>query len=310
MDISVVSPVYMGENMLDELVERLCESVSSITFDYEIILVNDCSPDNSWAKIKGICKTYPKVKGVNLSRNFGQHYAITAGLSIATGEWIVVMDCDLQDQPEEIPNLYKKALEGYDNVLAQRVERKDKFLKRLSSTVFNKVFGYLTDSPKDKTVANFGIYNKKVISAVLQMGDLVKSFPTEINWVGFKTGKLPVEHANRASGSSSYTLKKLLAFAGNNMIAFSNKPLRLMIGFGFCIVLLSFAIAFYYFILYLYDKIEVTGFTTLIISLWLSCGLIIMFIGVVGVYIGKIFDQVKGRPTFIISEKINFEHEY
>lgn len=309
MDISIISPIYMGEKMLDELVKRIKESVSNITSNYEIILVNDCSPDNSWDKIKDICKIDSYVKGLNLSRNFGQHYAITAGLSVASGKWIVVMDCDLQDQPEEIPHLYRKALEGYDTVLAQRVERKDKFLKRLSSTLFNQVFTYLTDSSKDKTVANFGIYNKKVIAAVLQMGDLVKSFPTEVNWVGFKTAKLPVEHASRASGSSSYTLKKLLAFAFNNMIAFSNKPLRLMVGLGFCIVMLSFLIAAYYLIQYLYGNIEVSGFSTLVISIWLSCGLIIMFLGMVGVYIGKIFDQVKGRPTFIISEKLNFDNE-
>ena len=309
MDISIVSPIYMGDKMLDELVRRIKESVSSITSDYEIILVNDCSPDNSWSRIKEICRKDPYVKAVNLSRNFGQHYAITAGLSVAQGKWIVVMDCDLQDQPEEIPRLYKKALEGYDTVLGQRVERKDKFLKRLSSTLFNKVFAYLTDSSKDKTIANFGIYNKKVIAAVLQMGDLVKSFPTEVNWVGFKTAKLPVEHASRASGSSSYTLKKLFAFAFNNMIAFSNKPLRLMVVFGFCIVLLSFLIAAYYFVQYMTGKIGVSGFSTLVISIWLSCGLIIMFMGMVGVYIGKIFDQVKGRPTFIISEKLNFDDE-
>ena len=309
MDISIVSPIYMGDKMLDELVRRIKESVSSITSDYEIILVNDCSPDNSWSRIKEICRKDPYVKAVNLSRNFGQHYAITAGLSVAQGKWIVVMDCDLQDQPEEIPRLYKKALEGYDTVLGQRIERKDKFFKKLSSTLFNNIYSYLTDSKKDKTVANFGIYNRKVIEAILQMGDIVKSFPIEVNWVGFKTTKLPIEHANRASGKSSYSINKLLTLAFNSMIAFSNKPLKLMVVFGFCIVLLSFLIAAYYFVQYMTGKIEVSGFSTLVISIWLSCGLIIMLMGMVGVYIGKIFDQVKGRPTFIISEKLNFDNE-
>ena len=309
MDISIVSPIYMGDKMLDELVRRIKESVSSITSDYEIILVNDCSPDNSWSRIKEICRKDPYVKAVNLSRNFGQHYAITAGLSVAQGKWIVVMDCDLQDQPEEIPRLYKKALEGYDTVLGQRIERKDQFFKKLSSTLFNNIYSYLTDSKKDKTVANFGIYNRKVIEAIMQMGDIVKSFPIEVNWVGFKTTKLPIEHANRASGKSSYSMRKLLTLAFNSMIAFSNKPLKLMVVFGFCIVLLSFLIATYYFVQYMTGKIEVSGFSTLVISIWLSCGLIIMFMGMVGVYIGKIFDQVKGRPTFIISEKLNFDNE-
>ena len=117
--------------MLDELVRRIIDSVKDITDDYEIVLVNDCSPDNSWEKIVQLCNENKKVKGVNLSRNFGQHYAITAGLSKTSGNWVVVMDCDLQDRPEEIQNLYAKTREGFDSVFAQRVERQDTFMKRL-----------------------------------------------------------------------------------------------------------------------------------------------------------------------------------
>lgn len=169
MNISVISPIYKGEKMLEELVSRIEASVEAFTNDYEIILVNDCSPDKSWGKITEICGIDKKVKGINLSRNFGQHYAITAGLSESRGEWVVVMDCDLQDRPEEIPHLFKKTKEGYDTVFAQRIERKDKFSKRLSSAVFNSVFAYLTDQAQDKTVGNFGIYNRKVIDSVLSM---------------------------------------------------------------------------------------------------------------------------------------------
>lgn len=149
MQLSIVSPIYKGEKMLDELVRRITMSVTSITDEYEIILVNDQSPDDSWNVIKRICKEDKHVKGVNLSRNFGQHYAITAGLSKSSGEWVVVMDCDLQDRPEEIPNLYHKAMVGYDSVFAQRVERQDTFTKRLSSTIFYKVFSFLTDTKQD-----------------------------------------------------------------------------------------------------------------------------------------------------------------
>ena len=133
MLLSVVSPIYKGEKMMEELVSRIEAAVSSFTDDYEIILVNDCSPDNSWAKMQEICAVDKKVKGLNLSRNFGQHYAITAGLSKTRGEWVVVMDCDLQDVPEEIPNLFSKAQEGYDTVFAQRIVRQDTFFKKLSS---------------------------------------------------------------------------------------------------------------------------------------------------------------------------------
>ena len=174
--------------MLDELVSRVETAVKIITEDYEIILVNDCSPDDSWAKMKEICSKDKKVKGINLSRN----YAITAGLTASTGEWVVVMDCDLQDRPEEIPNLYQKTQEGYDTVFAEIIERDDRFMKKFTSRAFSYVFAYFTDSPVDKKTNNFGIFHRKVIDAVLSMGDYIRCFPVEVRWVGFKIGYHPV----------------------------------------------------------------------------------------------------------------------
>ena len=178
--ISVVSPEYKGEKMVSELVRRIKESVGTITDDFEIILVNDASPDNTWAEIEKECAADSRVKGLDLSRNFGQHYAITAGLHYAKGEWVVVMDCDLQDRPEEIPNLYKKAMEGWDIVFAQRKLRNDGFLKRTSSRMFYSVFSYLTETKQDSSVANFGIYSHKVIESVLAMKDQLRYFPTMV----------------------------------------------------------------------------------------------------------------------------------
>lgn len=293
--------------MLDDLVLRIKTSVKTITNDYEVVLVNDCSPDNSWKRIEEICKKDRKVKGINLSRNFGQHYAITAGLANSCGEWVVVMDCDLQDRPEEIPLLYNKAQEGYDSVFAQRRERQDSYIKRLSSAMFNRVFAFLTDQEQDKTVANFGIYKRSVIDAVLSMGDSVRWFPIMVKWVGFNIGYLPVEHAERGEGKSSYTLRRLLSVASDNMIAFSNKPLRLMLQFGFGVVVLSILIALFYLIRFLSGGIAVDGFTTMVISMWFLGGIIIMLIGMTGIYIGKIFDKTKGRPLYIIQDTINMD---
>lgn len=303
--ISIVSPIYKGEKMMDELVSRIESSVKSFTFDYEIILVNDCSPDDSWPKIKEICAKDSKVKGINLSRNFGQHYAITAGLTESSGEWVVVMDCDLQDRPEEIPNLYRKAQEGYDTVFAQRKERKDGILKKLSSILFNATFAFLTDQEQDKTVGNFGIYRHMVIEAVLSMGDSVRWFPIMVKWVGFHIGYLPVEHSERAEGKSSYSFRRLLSVASDNMIAFSNKPLRLMLQFGFYVVALSIIVSLFYLVRYLSGGIVVDGFTTMVISMWLLGGIIIMMIGMTGIYIGKTFDKTKGRPLYIVRDKVN-----
>ena len=305
--ISVVSPVYRGEKMVSELVRRNVEALSGMGVEYEIILVNDASPDNSWGAIEQECRKNPNVKGLNLSRNFGQHYAITAGLSYAQGEWIVVMDCDLQDRPEEIPNLYKKAQEGFDSVLAQRIQRSHGWFKRMGSKYFYKVFSYLTETEQDASVANFGIYNRKVIEAVLSMGDAMRYFPTQIQWVGFRRAHLPIQHDERAEGKSTYNMSRLFRLAFDTIISFSDKPMRLMVQMGLMVTLISFIVGLVFLVRYFMGEIEVLGFTSLMISLWLLGGIIISLIGVVGIYLGKLFEKAKDRPTFIVNQRLNIE---
>jgi len=303
--LSVVVPVYMGCVFLRELYERVKKSAESIFPDFELILVNDASPDNSWRNIVSLCSEDPRVKGINLSRNFGQHYAIIAGLTYVTGDWVVVMDCDLQDVPEEIPSLYRKACEGYSVVFAQRVDREDSWLKKTQSKVFHAVFDYLTEHKSDPTVANFGIYHRKVIKAVLDFGDCVKCFPLIVSFVGFETTYVPVTHHARKAGKSSYTLGKALRFAANIMLSYSNKPLRLFTAGGFAVVAVAFMISLYYLILHLAGKIAVSGFTSLILSVWFVGGMLMMQIGIVGVYLGRVFNQTKNRPSFVVSDSIN-----
>ena len=303
--ISIVSPVYHGEKMVAELVRRNVESVCSITDNYEIILVNDASPDNSWAEIVKQCSLNPKVKGINLSRNFGQHYAITAGLHFAGGEWVVVMDCDLQDRPEEIPNLYKKAMEGFDIVYARRVARKDGFFKRLSSTLFHWVYNWLSGLNADKTIANFGIYKQCVIEEYNSMPERARSFPSLVKYLGFRDTAIDVEHAERAEGKSSYSLYKLLKLSFDVIVSNSNKPLRMAVGIGFGISAVSFLLAIYNLIAKWVGIIRVPGFTTMVFSIWFVGGLLLFVIGIQGLYIGKIFDQVKGRQLYVVREMIN-----
>ncbi len=303
--ISVVSPVYKAENIVAELVKQVREAVSSITKDFEIILVNDASPDNSWDKIVAECATDSRVKGINLSRNFGQHYAITAGLSYAKGDWVVVMDCDLQDRPDEIPNLYRKAQEGYDSVFAQRKDRSDSVVKKTFSKVFYRIFSYLTETRQDSSVANFGIYHRKVINAILEMHDQIRFFPAMVQWVGFKKYYLPVQHSERYEGKSSYNFKGLFRLALNTIIAFSDKPMRLTVKLGFFITFISFVVMLVYLVMYFTGHIKVLGFTSLMISFWLLSGIIIFILGFVGLYIGKMFEKVKARPVYVIKEVIN-----
>jgi dolichol-phosphate mannosyltransferase len=305
--LSIVSPVYRAEKMVHMLVERIVKSVTTITEDFEIILVNDASPDASWSVIEHECAQDKRVKGINLSRNFGQHYAITAGLHYAKGEWVVVMDCDLQDRPEEIPALYQKALEGYDIVYARRVDRQDKGLKKLSSTIFHKTFDWLSGSTTDKTIANFGIYKQCVIAEYNRMPELARSFGTLIRYLGFTKTTIDVQHAERAEGKSSYNLYKLLKLSFDVIISNSNKPLRMAVGLGFGMSALSFLLALYNVIARLVGFISFPGYTTTVFSIWFVGGLMLFVMGILGLYIGKIFDQVKGRQLFIVKNKVNFD---
>ena len=302
MILSIVSPVYKAENIVEKLVFEIEKEVSKLNIAYEIILVDDRSPDNSWQKMKAIALSNDNVKVFRLSKNFGQHPAIMAGLSKKNGHWVVVMDCDLQDQPKEIIKLFHKAQEGFDIVLASREVRKDSIFKKLTSKIFAKLYGYLTDSNFDNSVANFGIYNQKVIEEVLNMNDYIKSFPLFVQWVGFERTTIKVEHASRDSGKSSYTYKKLLSLAFNTIISFSNKPLKLFVKFGLIISILSIIIGFINIYQHFVGKISVLGYSSLIVSIWLLSGIIITIIGVVGIYIGKIFDQAKNRKSFIIDK--------
>lgn len=305
--LSIVSPVYLAEVLVSPLVERIVESVETITSDFEIILVDDGSPDASWQAIEVMASRDSRVKGVRLSRNFGQHYAITAGLTEATGAWVVVMDCDLQDRPEEIPNLYREAISShYDLVFARRSIRQDSWARRVASTLFYKTFSFLTDTEQDASVANFGIYRKNVVEAVLSMGDSVRFFPTMSQWVGFQRGYLDVQHAARESGVSTYNFRRLFRLATENIVAFSNKPLKLTITLGSSISVISFLIALYFLIKYLSGGIVVLGFTSLILSIWFIGGMIIALLGMVGLYVGYTFERVKQRPVYIVSERRNF----
>lgn len=305
--ISIVSPEYKGARMVQELVDRIAASVSIITEDYEIILVNDASPDDTWSEIEKVCAQDKRVKGLNLSRNFGQHNAITAGLRYVQGEWVVIMDCDLQDKPEEIPNLYKKAKEGYDYVEARRVVKQVGWWKRFSSTAFHATLDWLAGSKTDPAVGNFGIYSKKVVEAILAIPQQTRGLQTLLSVVGFYHSSIEVEQAESGRGGSSYTLHKLFAQAFNVILARTNKPLKFAVGLGFTMSIVSLLLALYNIIAKLIGIIQVNGYTTTVFSIWFVGGLMLFVMGILGLYIGKIFDQVKGLPIYVVNNKVNID---
>ncbi len=303
--ISIVTPVYGCKTCLTELYLRLKKVLAKMGKTYEIIMINDASPDNAWEIIAELAEKDEHIIGVNFSRNFGQHYAITAGLDFARGKWVVVMDCDLQDQPEEIPKLYAKAMEGFEVVFGRRESRTDGFFKRQGSKYFHKMLAYLTDTEQDSAIANFGIYHEKVVNAIASMKDSMRYFPAMVRWVGFSATALNIEHAERSSGQTSYSFRKLVSLALNVILAFSDKPLRLIINFGLSISTLSIVFAIFQIVQYFNGKIEVLGWTSMIISIWFLSGIMFFMLGIVGLYVGKTFDRVKHRPIYIVKELKN-----
>jgi dolichol-phosphate mannosyltransferase len=304
--LSVVSPVYKAEAIIPELVTRIKECLTNISEEYEIILVCDGSPDSSWAAIQKECLRDYKVKGLNLSRNFGQHYAISAGLAHASGDWIIVMDCDLQDRPEEIGKLLNKAKEGYDIVYARRTERHDGFLKRFSSSAFHKVYNWISGLNTDKSIANYGIYSRQVIDEYNRIPERVRFFPSLIDYLGFKSTAVEVEHSERAEGKSSYSFRKLMRLGLDVIISNSNRPLYIAISAGLGMSLVAFLLAIYNLIARWTGIITVPGYTTTVFSIWFVGGILLFVVGVLSLYVGRIYDQVKGRQYYIVKERLNF----
>jgi len=302
MHISVVSPIYKCSEALNELCERLHKVLRSITEDYEIILINDASPDESWRIIKNLTKIDTRVKGINLSKNFGQHYAITAGLDFAKGDWVVVMDGDLQDVPEEITKLYKTAQQGYDLVVGLRTKRNDGKVKRMLSKTFYVVFNFLNNSKINNHIGNFGIYSKKVIRSMSQLREQNRSFGLFAVWVGFRRREISINHAERPYGYSSYTLFKMLRLAFDSITSHSDMLLRSMISFGMIIILISMLIIIFIILQFIIYGIPVEGWTSLIVSIYLMGGFLMGAIGIMGIYVGKIFNEVKNRTLTIIQE--------
>ncbi len=303
--LSVVSPVYGCSGTVIELFLRIKNTLEPENISFELVLVDDGSPDGSWPVIEELTGRDERVKGIQLSRNFGQHNAISAGLDHSSGDWVVVMDCDLQDRPEEILRLYRKALEGYDIVLGRRQERKDNFIKKMMSSAFYKALSYLTRTPQDSTIGNFGIYRSSVIDAVCNLGDQQRFFPTMVRWVGFTSTSINIEHSRREIGKTSYSFRKTLNLALDVMIAFSDRPLKLIIKVGFLMAALSLLYTVITLFRYAVGDIKVLGYTSLIVSIWFLSGVIILILGIIGLYLGKTFEKVKDRPGYIVKTRKN-----
>ena len=305
--ISVVSPVYKAEKIVPELVKRIIESITEITDNYEIILVEDASPDGSWAKIEEECKRNSKVKGIKFSRNYGQHYAITAGLQYAKGDYIVVLDCDLQENPKYIKDLYEATQSGVDIVFTYKEKRSQSVFKKITAALFYKLYNNLLDNRGNKIHEDIGtlsMINRKVADAFLSYKEFNRDYTYILQSLGYKTAYKKIQHDKRYEGKSSYTFSKLFKHAIASITSYSDKLLRLSISFGFVFFLISIIWAIYTLYMHFTSNVPM-GYTSMFIFELLGTGLILMSLGITGIYIGKIFEQVKERPLYTIDTKVN-----
>lgn len=305
--ISVVIPVYGGEYTIDELILRLIPSVQNITSNFEIILVDDCGPDRSWEKIRENCSRHKNIKGIKLSRNFGQHFAITAGIDIAEGENIIVMDCDLQDDPKYISDLYNMSKKGFDIVYTNKQKRKHSVFKNITAYLFNIIFNSLIENKSNNASSNIGAYSlitRKVANAFKDFNDYQRHYLMVLRWLGFKSTFIFIEHKDRFAGKSSYNFSKLMRHAINGITSQSDKLLRIFVTIGLFISSISFLTILFIILLY-FTRGFMSGWASTIVVLLFSTGVILTGIGVLGIYLGKTYEQTKNRPKYIIDEMIN-----
>ncbi len=305
IEISVVSPVYRSAMLVKPFINKVVMALQQLNVDYEIVLVDDGSPDDSWNAIIQECEQNSKLKAILLSRNFGQHYAISAGLDVASGKWIVVMDSDLQDRPEEIVALYQRAIEGYDIVLCRRKQRTDSWLKKSLSGLFYRFLSFITGKKIDPSIANFGIYSHNVVDVIVQMRESIRYFPMMVLWVGFKSTSIEVMHGEREHGKSNYNFRRLLRLGLDVVLSYSDKPLEIVAATGFVISIATALAGVVQLYRYFNHSITVQGYTSLLLSVWFLCGLIIATLGIVGLYVGKTFQGIKNRPLYIARKTIN-----
>ncbi len=301
--ISVVVPVYGCEGCLDELHRRLVLAIEPLAVAFEIILVNDASPRADWKVVEKLAKADPRVRGINFARNFGQHYAITAGLDAAEGDWVVVMDCDLQDRPEEIPRFYEHVKSGaQQGVFGRRVRRQHGWSKRTTSRVFYALFGYLVGMKIDPTVGNYSMISRQVVLNYRRFRERNRNYGLNVHWMGFDMAYIEVQHDARHDGKSTYSYGALVRFAIETILFQSTKPLLLSISLGLFTAAIALIYGLFLIVRAYAWAVPVPGWTSVMVSLYFLAGITFVILGVMGLYVGAIFLEVKGRPLYIVKQ--------
>jgi len=299
--LSVVVPVYGCADCLVALHERLTRSVAQLTDSYELVFVDDRSVDGGWEVLRRLARADQRVRAYRLSRNFGQDAAITAGLAQARGEWAVVMDCDLQESPEDIPRLWAAAGEGYAIVRTVRRGWRHSRFRRATSRLYRRLT-FETDVRPD--YSNLSLLSRPVIDAFLRLRDRDREFMIALDWLGFDSTEIEIDHHERHAGRSSYSVVRLVQVALDGMFFRSTVLLRVVVLVGFIVALTGFGLATFEVIDYFAENDKtVPGYTSLAVLVLLMAGFIIISVGVVGLYVGRVFEQVKDRPLYLIEDQ-------
>ncbi len=301
IELSVVVPVYGCADCLVALHDRLARSVAEVTDRYEFVFVDDRSVDGGWEVLRRLARADPHLRAYRLSRNFGQDAAITAGLAQARGAWAVVMDCDLEEAPEDIPRLWAAAGEGYDVVRTIRRGWRHSAFRRGTSRLYRRLT-LETDVRPD--YSNLSLLSRRVIDAFLRLRDRDREYMIALDWLGFDSTAIEIDHHERHAGKSGYTLDRLIRVALDGMFFRSTVLLRLVVLVGFLVALAGLVIAGFEIVDYFVEPDKsVPGYTSLAVLLLVLAGVIIVSVGVVGLYVGRIFEQVKNRPLFLIDQE-------
>jgi dolichol-phosphate mannosyltransferase len=300
--LSVVVPIFNEEQCVDELTRRLTEVLEGMEVPYEVILVNDGSRDRSLERMVELHQRDPRLKVVNLSRNFGHQLAVTAGLDHSVGEAVVIIDADLQDPPEVIRELFDRFREGYDVVYAVRLKReKESAFKLLTAKLFYRTFRWATDVDMPVDAGDFRLMSRKVVTALGRMGERHRMLRAMVSWVGFRQTGVLYERAGRFAGSTKYPFRKMLRFALDGMTSFSVIPLKIASWMGGVVSLSAFGYALWAVTSHLRGG-TVEGWTSLMVALTFLGGVQLLCLGIIGEYLGRVYEEAKGRPLYFVSD--------
>ena len=310
--LSVVVPVYNEQEVIGETVKRLVGVLDGMSVDYEVVFVNDGSRGGTLSVLRPLCEADARLKLVNFSRNFGHQIAITAGMDMTRGAAVVVIDADLQDPPEVIPGMFEVWKQGYEVVYGKRVSREgETFFKKFTARVFYRFMARMTEVDMPVDTGDFRLIDRRVVDALRRIPERNRYVRGIVSWLGFRQYAYEYERHERFAGQTKYPLKKMLKLASDGLVSFSVKPLRWILGTGIVLSALSVLYLLYVLIASLCGAAMLSaGLYALLGFITLLLGVVMISLGVLGEYVGRIYDEAKARPLYIVSDTVNIEAVY